>query len=94
MTDKRIKTYSSGESLAETLVAALIISLAMIMVFSATRVGASIMAKSRSKYELYYSELNRYEAQQAEYAKEYLKKHPKPVSIPTSYTFTMDPERP
>lgn len=65
MSGKRYKTYSSGESLTELLVAALIISLAMIMLFSGAKVGSDIMRNSRDKYQEYNEEANRYEEEQA-----------------------------
>lgn len=91
MTNKRIdKTYSSGESLSETLVAALIISLAMIMLFTGVRVGSDTMNKSTNSYQDYYDAVNSYEETQASYAVEYYKNYtPKPV--PSS--FGMEPHK-
>ncbi|MCR5616313.1 MAG: hypothetical protein K6F45_09135 [Saccharofermentans sp.] len=65
------KKYISGESLSETLVASLIISLAMIMLFSGTKVGTNIVQKSHAEYQEYFDKINAYEEDQAEYIKEY-----------------------
>ena len=65
----RKTTYSSGESLAELLVASLIISLAMIMLFSGVKVGSDIVTNSKDKYAQYYDKLNTYEENQANYIK-------------------------
>ena len=74
MTFKRYtKKYSSGESLSETLIAALIISFAMIMLFSCAKVGTDIMRKSKASYQEYYNAVNEYEETQASYAVEYYK---------------------
>lgn len=71
MIDTNRKKYSSGESLTELLVAALIISLAMIMLFSGVKVGADIMRKSRNMYENYNEKVNTYESAQADYIKDH-----------------------
>ena len=90
------KTYSSGESLSETLVAALIISLAMIMLFSGAKVGTDIMRKSNDSYQDYYDSVNDYEKTQASYAVEY-QKYQEAQSItgpePTPFPFDMTPHK-
>ena len=70
MTDRK-KHYSSGESLAELLVASLIISLAMIMLFTGVKVGSDMMNTSRDTYEEYVDTVNEYEKKQAEYRNVY-----------------------
>ena len=87
--DKKRKYNSSGESLSELLVAALIISLAMIMLFSGVKIGTDIMNNNREKYDQYNAEINRYEEEQAVYAKAYAAAvNPDvPVTPPASYTF-------
>ena len=90
MTTNRKKTYSNGESLSETLVAALIISLAMIMLFSGAKVGTDVMGKANDEYDKYYTKKNEYEEAQAAFAVEYSKittVDPGPVE------FTMDPHK-
>lgn len=69
--EKKIKNYSSGESLAELLVAALIISLAMIMLFSGVKVGMDMIHNSRGNYQQYNEAANSYEEAQASYVKKY-----------------------
>ena len=90
--DRRTKNYTSGESLSETLVAALIISLAMIMLFSGAKVGTDIMSKSKTEYKAYYDKLNEYEASQAAYCEEVHIKYPNYSPI-TNYTFTISPQK-
>ena len=87
MTNTRNNTYSSGESLSELLVAALIISLAMIMLFSGVKVGSDLMRSSRDKYKEYNDELNTYESEQAEYVRD----HSAPVV--SSFSFSMTPHK-
>lgn len=91
--DKRYNNYSSGESLSETLVAALIISLAMIMLFSSAKVGTDIMAKSKTEYKAYFDNLNTYEISQADYVAEYKLKYPTEITPITNYSFTISPKR-
>lgn len=88
MTENK-KTYSSGESFAELLVAVLIISLAMIMLFSGTRAGTGVMAKNRDKYQQYYSESNEHEKEQADYVLEYNSIY----GYTSPFSFTMTPHR-
>ena len=90
------KTYSSGESLAELLVASLIISLAMIMLFSGAKVGTEIMSKSDAKYQAYYKAVNDYEVAQADYAvryQEYLDAQNMTGPQPTPFEFGMTPHK-
>ncbi len=84
------KIYSSGESLSETLIAALIISFAMIMLFSCAKVGTDIMRKSNEGYQDYYDAINGYEETQASYAVEYAKNH---NEKPEQSTFDMQPHK-
>ncbi|MBR5359169.1 MAG: hypothetical protein IK128_08160 [Clostridiales bacterium] len=93
MMDKRYNKYSNGESLSETLVAALIISLAMIMLFSGAKVGTDIMGKSKAEYKTYFDNLNAYEVSQAAYVAEYKLKYPTEITPITNYTFTIDPKK-
>ncbi len=93
MIDERNKSFSCGESLAELLVASLIISLAMIMVFSATRVGTSVLAKSRDKYIEYYNACNEDEKKQAAYVKKYYELYPSTTTQPVGESFTITPRR-
>lgn len=74
MTLKKNTTNTSGESLSETLVAALIISFAMILLFSCAKVGTDIMRKSRESYQEYYDTVNDYEEAQASYVVEFFAK--------------------
>lgn len=74
----------SGESLSELLVAALIISLAMIMLFSGVKVGSDLMRNSRDKYQEYNDEINTYESEQAEYVRD----HSVVVVAPFSFNIT------
>lgn len=90
---KRNKTFSSGESLSETLIAALIISLAMIMLFSSIKVGIDLMDKSRDGYQNYNDELNKYEESQAAYAVEYHKVASVSITKPAPYSFDMSPHK-
>ncbi len=81
----KITTYCSGESLSETLVASLIISLALIMLLSVTQVGTKILKGNSAKYDEYYDKLNTYESEEADYVK----------TLPTdtysgSYSFTVE----
>lgn len=85
MTVKKKKNYSSGESLAELLVASLIISLAMIMLFSGLKVGTDMMHTSRDQYQQYNGAANDYEEAQASYASEYYSIQS--IPIPSSFTF-------
>ena len=81
---KDIRTTCSGESLSETLVASLIISLALIMLLSVTQVGTKILKGNSAKYDEYYDKLNTYESEEAEYVKTL------PSDIDSgSYTFTI-----
>lgn len=95
MVEKK-NTYSSGESLSETLVAALIISLAMIMLFSGVRVGTDIMSKSKDNYQDYLDAVNNYEKSQASYAIDY-QAYQAAQNItgpePTPYEFGMEPHK-
>ncbi len=80
----KMTTYCSGESLSETLVASLIISLALIMLLSVTQVGTKILKGNSAKYDEYYDKLNTYESEEAKYVQ----------TLPTdtysgSYTFTI-----
>ena len=88
MTVKK-KTYSSGESLAELLVAVLIISLAMIMLFSGTKAGTGVMVKNRDKYQQYYSDFNDNEKAQAEYVVEYNNLYPHT----SAFSFSINPHK-
>lgn len=81
--------YSKGESLSETLIAALIISLAMIMLFSGVRVGSSIMSNSSKVYDEYYTKLNENEVAQAQYVVDYYNVY----SEPTPFKFTISPHK-
>ncbi len=91
------KNYSSGESLSELLVASLIISIAMITLFSGVKVGTDIMGKSRENYQAYNDAVNSYEKVQADYLVEnYAKYNITPVPEPPSYSFSigsMDPHK-
>ena len=87
--EKRKYTYSRGESLSELLVASLIISLAMIMLLSGTKVGTDIMAKNREKYKTYNDNLNQYEEDQAQYIVDYYEAY----SIPENFKFDMSPRK-
>ena len=85
----RKKIGSSGESLSELLVAALIISLAMIMLFSGVKVGSDNMAKAHEKYNQYYEINNQYEEAQADYINQYYSMHTDPMPTPpVGFTFT------
>ncbi len=85
MTVKKKNNYSSGESLAELLVASLIISLAMIMLFSGLKVGTDIMHESRNNYQQYNGAANEYEEAQASYASVYYSQQS--IPIPSSFKF-------
>ena len=89
------KKNTSGESLSELLVASLIISLAMIMLFSGVKVGSDIMAKSRDENKQYNEKSNQYEEGQAAYVKRFYELYPEgAVAVPTrpaDYSFTMSP---
>lgn len=87
---KNTKKHTSGESLSETLVAALIISFAMIMLFSCAKVGTDIMRKSRASYQEYYDTVNAYEETQASYAVEYYANY---IELPEPSTFDMTPHK-
>ena len=90
---KRKKTFSSGESLSETLIASLIISLAMIMLFSGIKVGFDLVSKSRAGYQDYNEKLNEYEESQAAYAVEYHKVASVSITKPEPYSFDMTPRK-
>ena len=84
------KNNSTGESLSETLIAALIISFAMIMLFSCAKVGTDIMRKSRASYQEYYDAVNSYEETQASYAVAYYANY---NELPEPSTFGMEPHK-
>ena len=84
---------SSGESLSETLVAALIISFAMIMLFSGAKIGTDIMRKSNTEYQNYYEKVNEYEEAQASYAVEYYKNPEETEEKPVQVVFDMTPHK-
>jgi hypothetical protein len=92
------KNHKSGESLSELLIASLIISFAMIILFSGVKVGSDIMHGSREKFEQYNDKVNEYEEIQAEY----LKSLPDPEETipltpapePTTYTFQISDMNP
>ena len=92
------KNHKSGESLSELLIASLIISFAMIILFSGVKVGSDIMHGSREKFEQYNDKVNEYEEIQAEY----LKSLPDPEETipltpapePTPYTFQISDMNP
>lgn len=52
---------SKGESLAETLVASLIIGLAMIMVLTISQVSSSLSSQADEEFSSFYSKKNLYE---------------------------------
>lgn len=87
--------YTCGESLSELLIASLIISLAMIMLFSGVKVGSDIMAQSRDENKLYNEKSNQYEEGQAAYVKRYYELYPEGAAAvptrPADYSFTMSP---
>ncbi len=92
------KNHKSGESLSELLIGSLIISFAMIILFSGVKVGSDIMHGSREKFEQYNDKVNEYEEIQAEY----LKSLPDPEETipltpapePTTYTFQISDMNP
>ena len=97
MVNRIKKSYSSGESLTELLVASLIISLAMIMLFSGIKVGTDIMRNSRNQYKEYNDLVNTYELEQAEYVKLYGKYYLESSSVsleePEAFSFSIVPDR-
>lgn len=52
---------NKGESLAETLIASLIIGLAMIMLLTISQVSSGLSSKATEEYSNYYDKLNLYE---------------------------------
>ncbi len=91
------KKYSSGESLSELLIASLIISFAMIMLFSGVKVGSDAMRSSREKFQQYNDSLNQYEETQASWVVQYGEANKvTPMPEPTPYTFSvsnLDPHK-
>jgi Tfp pilus assembly protein PilV len=90
---KKNTTNTSGESLSETLIAALIISFAMIMLFSCAKVGTDIMRKSNDSYQEYYEAINDYEKTQASYVVEYMKYMNSIGELPEPLAFGMEPHK-
>lgn len=89
------KSNSSGESLSELLIASLIISFAMIMLFSGVKVGSDAMSNSRDKFQQYNDLLNQYEETQASWVVEYGDAAGgKPIPEPTPYSFVINSMNP
>ena len=86
-------TNSCGESLSETLIATLIISLAMIMLFSGAKIGTELMHKSNAEYQNYYDKVNEYEEAQASFAVEYYKNPEETEAKPEQVNFGMEPHK-
>lgn len=94
MKDKKDRLYSNGESLSESLIAALIISFAMIMLFTCAKVGTDIMKKARAGYQSYYNEINEYEESQATYVSKYYDSLTEETDPrPDPYEFQMEPHK-
>lgn len=82
--------YSSGESLSELLIASLIISFAMIMLFSGVKVGSDAMRNSREKFQQYNDKLNEYEETQASWVVLYGDAYTETsIPEPTPYSFNI-----
>lgn len=84
------KNNSSGESLSELLIASLIVSLAMIMLFSGVKVGSDIRNNSQDKFQQYNVKMNEYEESQASYVLKYgALGQVEPYPEPTPYSFSV-----